>query len=152
MPTQLEHTPLGDKREITRLLRAASEGGQAGQYAGRVFRVRVGGYLQANRVGSATRLLVILRDISDTGLAFWSKKRFTPRSRLFIREFSEDERPWLLACVRHCTIGMRGFLIGAVFDAAGETRHPAASHRRQNQRRRDEHRPRPPHQPVSATT
>lgn len=120
MPTQLHDIPLSVKRDIARLLRVAGECGQADNYAGK---------RQSPRTANALRLeittdvadpsasySVMLHNMSLSGLAFWSRQRFTLGSRISVREYSKQERPWIRARIRHCTIGIRGYLIGAAFD------------------------------------
>lgn len=62
---------------------------------------------------------VTMHDISDRGFAFWSKRRLRNGACIFVREFSADNSsPWLPARVTHCTVGIRGYLIGAEFSVA----------------------------------
>ena len=124
MFTQVHHAPNTGQREIVRLVRAVGEHGEADYYAGK---------RQARRASNAIRLevttdpdnpsashAVMLHNISLSGLAFWSKRRFLIKSPLFVREFSNDERPWVGIRVQHCTFGIRGFLTGTEFDVATE--------------------------------
>ncbi len=57
-----------------------------------------------------------MHNLSVGGFAAWSKTELQRHDTLYVREFaSEGERPRLEDVVRHCTRGIRGFLIGAEF-------------------------------------
>lgn len=57
-----------------------------------------------------------MHNVSTGGFAAWSQAELERHDTLYVREFaSEGERPWLKAVVRHCTRGIRGYLIGAEF-------------------------------------
>jgi len=59
---------------------------------------------------------VKMHNVSEGGIAFWSKKRLPLHKRLFVREVSDDgASDWLPAIVCHCTRGLLGFLIGIEF-------------------------------------
>jgi hypothetical protein len=59
---------------------------------------------------------VIMRNISEDGIAFWSRRRFPIRTPVYVREYAtERSTVWFAAHVTHCTIGIRGYLIGARF-------------------------------------
>ncbi|MGB2984898.1 MAG: PilZ domain-containing protein, partial [Phycisphaerae bacterium] len=59
----------------------------------------------------------IMHNISEGGFAFWSKRQLRQDGSVYVREFSADNSaPWLPACVTHCTVGIKGYLIGAAFD------------------------------------
>lgn len=121
MVTYSEHLSLADQCEIDRLIVAAGEYGAADVYQGK---------RRSRRVSNAIRLevttdpsdpvelrSVMLHNIAESGLAFWSKKRFLHGERVFIREFSKAEpRPWVVAHIMHRTFGIRGFLVGVEFD------------------------------------
>lgn len=60
---------------------------------------------------------VYLHNASDGGCAFWSKKKIAPRKAVRVRAYAEEGvDPWVKACVTHCTVGIRGFLVGVAFD------------------------------------
>jgi hypothetical protein len=113
------------EREIKRLLDAAGQDGKADSYRGKRHTERVADALplevttdpgNPSAVWPAT-----MQDISDGGLAFWSKRNIPPRTVIYIRHFSGDhERIWIPTFVTHCTVGIRGFLIGASFDIAAD--------------------------------
>jgi len=64
---------------------------------------------------------VYMHNVSDGGFAFWSRKEVPDRTTLFVREHTDDNsQGWLKARVTHCTVGIRGFLVGAAFE------HPPA--------------------------
>ncbi len=129
MFTQVHHAPNTGQREIVRLVRAVGEAGQADSYGGKRHALRASNAIRLEVTtdpgNPAASHAVMLHNISLSGLAFWSKKRFLIKSRLFVREFSTDERPWVGIRVQHCTFGIRGFLTGTEFDVAtddeGET-------------------------------
>ncbi len=125
MLTESSINRLADKAEVVRLLHLASECGEPDRH---VIKRR------SRRVSSVIRLEVtkdsqepsasfsaILHNISCRGLAFWSKDRLVTGDVVFLREFdAEEPRPWLVAGVRHCTVGIRGFLIGAAFETPAD--------------------------------
>ena len=58
-----------------------------------------------------------MHNISKTGLSFWGKRQIGYGTRIYFREFSPDTaRGWLPGQVTHCTVGIRGYLIGARID------------------------------------
>lgn len=118
MGGQEQVVAFADKNEIARLVAAAKELGEADAYDGKREQVRVTDGLQlevrTNLAGPSAA--VSMQNVSDGGFAFWSKTKMFQRDTLFVRQFSEDNAcPWLPAQVTHCTVGIRGFLIGAAF-------------------------------------
>lgn len=109
------------RHEIARLISIA-QGGEADYYAGKRGTKRVAEGLQLEMTASDPSAggpcsAVSMHNISEGGFAFWSRRKLEKRTSLFVREFSKDNsRPWLPAHVTHCTVGIRGFLIGAAFD------------------------------------
>ena len=72
---------------------------------------------------------VIMQNVSEGGFAFWSKRELRQHAPLFVREYSDEgDREWVAAQVRHCTVGIRGYLVGAEFD------HPTTDGERENDR------------------
>jgi hypothetical protein len=70
-----------------------------------------------------------MHDISHNGVGFWSKEALRQETEAYVREFSEAKpKPWLAVRVKHCTPGLRGYLIGAAFQATGA--RPEAGARR----------------------
>jgi len=60
---------------------------------------------------------VTMQNVSEGGFSFWSKRELRQHTPLFVREFStESDREWVAARVRHCTVGIRGYLIGGGFE------------------------------------
>ena len=61
---------------------------------------------------------VLAHSISGGGLGFWARRPLPVGSSLLVRAWSDDDsQPWLSARVAHCTAGIRGFLVGVLFDA-----------------------------------
>ncbi len=119
MRGQEQAVAFADRSEIARLVAAASELGAADSYDGKRDDIRVADGLQlevrTNLAGPSAA--VSMQNVSEGGFAFWSKTKMAQRDTLFVRQFSEDNsRPWLPAQVTHCTVGIRGFLIGAAFN------------------------------------
>jgi len=106
---------------IARMVAAAGEQGEPDQYAGKRQKTRYAEAmrleitLDRSRPSAATS--VYMHNVSEGGFAFWCRQKMTPRSMLHVRELSEDNsNPWLPARITHCTVGIRGFLVGAAFD------------------------------------
>jgi len=121
MQASKSNVPTAGQREISRLVEAAGQQGEADGYAGK---------RQFTRFAEGMRLDVTLNpaqpsgawgvymhNVSDGGFAFWSKKEVPGRTTLFVREYTDDNSEgWLKARVTHCTVGIRGFLVGAAFE------------------------------------
>jgi len=59
---------------------------------------------------------VAMHNVSIGGFAAWSKTELERHDTVYVRQFSASgQRPWLKAVVRHCTRGLRGYLVGAEF-------------------------------------
>ncbi|MEE9254314.1 MAG: PilZ domain-containing protein [Pseudomonadales bacterium] len=121
--TAQDHSPAPVQREIKRLLLVAAEHGEADSYGGKRHVTRVTTALQLEVTSDPSNPSaawgVAMHDISERGLAFWSKQDLPDRSLIHIREFSPDSpRTWIPARVKHSTAGIRGHLIGAEFDTA----------------------------------
>lgn len=121
MATPNENAPSAHKREIARLIALAVQSGDADAYPGKRGATRVASGLQlevtTDPVNASAAWAVIMHDVSDGGVAFWSKRDLSPRTLIYVRQFSPDKtRPWIPAHVKHKTVGLRGNLIGAEFD------------------------------------
>lgn len=108
------------RTEIARLVAAANEGGESDSYGGKRQSTRVSEPLQLEMTSDPTKLHggwpVSMHNISEGGFALWSKRKLEQKTVVYVREFMEDNSaPWLPARVTHCTVGIRGFLIGAAF-------------------------------------
>jgi hypothetical protein len=57
-----------------------------------------------------------MHNVSEGGLAFWSRTTLELGQTIYLREFTDEPRPWLKARVAHRTRGIRGFLIGCEFE------------------------------------
>jgi hypothetical protein len=108
-------------QEIQKLVTSAQEQGTPDHYTGkrRWMRFAAGMPLEITsdpEVPSAS-MYVTMQNVSEGGFAFWSKREIKQHTPLFVREFStEGDREWVAAQVRHCTVGIRGFLVGAEFE------------------------------------
>ena len=116
------------RREIALLVQVASEMGEVDCYAGKRSATRIsdGVPLEAildpsNPSGSWS---VTMNDISDFGVAFWSKRQVRTHTTMYIREYREDVGVWLPVFVKHSTTGLRGQLIGTLFKLAPENVPP----------------------------
>jgi hypothetical protein len=110
--------------EIARILTDAAGKGAGDFYGGKRSHRRFfasGPFeMDANTAEGPMVFPVTLHDISASGLACWCKHRLAEKTPLRLREFScDDSGVWLSAKVTHCTLGIRGFLVGAAFE------HPA---------------------------
>jgi len=121
METQEEGTtPSGDD-PIAHLVATAGASGEPDLYAGKRHATRFaeGVYLEVTTdpgkpVGQWG---VYMHNVSGGGFAFWSKKEVPARSTVYVRECGDEgPGPWLHARVTHCTLGIRGYLIGAAFE------------------------------------
>ena len=112
------------KAEIARLMAAAKRHGEKNIYAGKRQSERVAEGIQleasTNLEDPSATWFVTMHDISHGGVAFWSKRDVQPRTYLFVREYSAGTtRQWLPVHVKHRTVGLRGYLVGASFEIAG---------------------------------
>ncbi len=115
------HTSASDAQEIQKLVKSAQEQGTPDRYTGkrRWMRFTVGMRLEITTDPGipSDSIHVTMQNVSDGGFAFWSKRELKPHTYLFVREFSaEGDREWVAAQVRHCTNGIRGYLVGAEFE------------------------------------
>jgi len=108
--------------EIGRLIEAVRSGGDADAYAGKRHATRFAEGIVLELTTDPARpdrtQTVYMHNMSEGGFAFWSRHRIEMRTSIHVRELAEQPgaRPWLPAQVTHCTVGIRGFLIGARFD------------------------------------
>jgi len=69
---------------------------------------------------------VIMHNVSGGGIGFWSRREIPAGTLVHISDHSADQRlVWLPAHVIHCTVGLRGYLIGASFDNPASPDDPA---------------------------
>jgi len=120
------------KQEIARLVGIAKEQGSADIYAGKRQRTRYRAGMpfeaRTEPASESTAWFVKMHNISISGFACWSKKPVKEGSRMLVREFPDDKpKIWLPARVRHCSAGIRGYLIGAAFDLSGSGGHNEAA-------------------------
>jgi len=110
-----------ETQEIQKLVTTAREQGAPDRYTGkrRWMRFAAGMRLEITTDPGvpSNAVHVIMQNVSEGGFAFWSKREFCQHKPIFVREFSaEGDREWVSAQVRHCTSGIRGFLVGAEFE------------------------------------
>ena len=122
------NVPIAGEGQIARLVETAGQSGEADQYAGKrhFTRFAEGMRLEVtlNPAQPSGAWGVYMHNVSDGGFAFWSKKEVPARTTMYVREYAEDNsQGWLKARVTHCTVGIRGFLVGAAFEqpAPGKT-------------------------------
>ena len=121
MAAASEHSSTSDAQEIQKLVTSAQEQGAPDHYTGkrRWMRFYAGMPLDITTdpgVPSAS-MHVTMQNVSEGGFAFWSKRELRQHTSLFVREFTaEGDREWVAGQVRHCTSGIRGYLIGAEFE------------------------------------
>ena len=105
----------------SRLLERALEIGEPDSYAGKRAwtRYRLGMRVEATTdpTRPSASWHVSIHDVSGGGIAFWSKEKRPIASAVWVRDYIEKDRPkWLKGRVAHCTVGLRGHLIGVAFD------------------------------------
>lgn len=121
MATSVRHEPLSKPEQIKRFVDNARRHGQPDVACGKRRRLRVSSDMRvevtADPDSPSKVTAAAMHNVSQRGLAFWSRQRFAIRTPVFIREFRSDGAgEWLPLRVRHCTVGLRGFLIGAEFE------------------------------------
>ena len=121
MAAASDHTSTSDAQEISKLVTAAEQQGAPDRYPGkrRWKRFYAGMPLEitADPADPGAAMHVTMHNVSEGGFAFWSKRDLRQHTTLFVREFSkEGDRDWVAAQVRHCTAGIRGYLVGAEFE------------------------------------
>ena len=111
----------GDAKEITRLVETAQQVGRADHYHGKRTHTRFSTGMKleitTDPIIPTASYHVVMQNLSGGGFAFWSKRELRQHAHIFVREFSNDmENEWIAAEVRHCTTGLRGYLVGAEFE------------------------------------
>jgi hypothetical protein len=114
---------VADKREIRRLVSVAGAEGEPDTYSGKRASTRFAAGMRLDVTTDpavpASAWPAAMHNISEGGFAFWSKTQLRSRSEIWVREFSADDHaPWIPAHVTHCTVGIKGYLIGAAFGPA----------------------------------
>ena len=115
---------------VNQLVDAARQYGADDQYAGKRngTRYRAGMPLEVSTDPNnpAVTTSVIMENASSGGCSFWSRRELAPGGVVFVRQFLPDGvGNWLPAEVHHCTMGLRGFLVGVAF-ATKEQQETAA--------------------------
>jgi len=110
-----------DAQEIQKLVTSAQEQGAPDRYTGKRQQMRFSAGMRLEITTDpgilSASVHVIMQNLSEGGFAFWSRRELRQYALLFVREFSnEGDREWVAAHVRHCTAGIRGYLIGAQFE------------------------------------
>ncbi len=121
METTNNSSSTANRGQIARWVETAGESGEPDGYAGKRHAVRFKeGMLLAvtlDPVKPGGTWNVYMHNVSDGGFAFWSKREVPARGTVYVRDGAEaGPRTWLKARVTHCTVGIRGFLIGAAFE------------------------------------
>ena len=135
MAAASDHTSTSDAQEIRKLVTAAEQKGTPDRFPGkrRWTRFYAGMRLEITTdpaIPSASSH-VVMQNVSEGGFAFWSKRDLRQHRTLFVREFSkEGDREWVAAQVRHCTAGIRGYLVGAEFENSAPEDEAGAQPRR----------------------
>jgi hypothetical protein len=113
--------PIAGEGDIARWVELAGNQGEADTYAGKRHWTRFAEGMRLdvtlNPAQAGGSWGVYMHNVSDGGFAFWSKKEVPRRTSLFVREYTDDNsQGWVKAKVTHCTVGIRGYLIGAAFE------------------------------------
>ncbi len=122
MDTQAKAGPGSNKKQVARFVASTGQDGAPDPYSGKRQSTRFSEGIMLDVTVDPGRpsagLTVYMHNVSDGGFAFWSRQKIMPRTTLSVRECSDDgSNPWVQAYVTHCTLGLRGFLIGASFDS-----------------------------------
>lgn len=120
MDKNKSNAPAVDKEEISRWVATAEQNGDFDNFAGKRAATRFveGMPLQISMSPSPSTSMLSghMHNVSETGIAFWTKKEVPARTTIYVRDANtEGDGGWLQAWVTHCTRGIRGFLIGAAF-------------------------------------
>jgi hypothetical protein len=121
MAAASQHSSKSDARAIRKLVTSAQQQGTPDRYTGkrRWTRFTAGMRLEITTdpaVASASAH-VVMKNVSEGGFAFWSRRELREHTPLFVRESSEERAgEWVAGRVRHCTVGLRGYLVGAEFE------------------------------------
>jgi len=121
MTVSVQAPPNSDQQEIYRLLDSARLNGSEDKYTGKRrhtrYNVGLACELTTDPAKPSKQWFVSLHNLSGGGFACWSKTQLKPRTRIFLREFApENPGAWISGQVCHCTPGLRGYLIGAIFE------------------------------------
>lgn len=107
-----------DCKSVSKLIQSAADCGEVDTYAGKRHTARVseGVQLEVTEDLSQKAVAVSMHNVSETGCAFWMRRKLEIHTLLYVREFTaDDSSPWMPARVTHCTQGIRGHLIGVSF-------------------------------------
>jgi len=123
MSVEQDPSALRNESEIDHLVESAREFGEDDGYAGKRHwtRYRAGMRLEVTTdpANPAATMAVVMEDASNGGCAFWSRRELGRRRAVYVRRFpADDESDWMPAVVHHCTVGIRGFLIGVSFKSS----------------------------------
>ena len=121
MTTNLKGVPVANAVELHRLVAVARSRGMSDDYPGKRngtrFAIVMRLEISTDPENPAATWSGQMHNISTTGFSLWTKRKVGYGTRIYIREFSPDNpRPWLPGKVTHCTVGIRGCLIGARID------------------------------------
>ena len=121
MAAASDHSSTSDAQEIHKLVTSAQEQGTPDRYPGKRHWTRFSAGMRLEIATDpgipSSSSHVIMQNVSEGGFAFWSKRELREHTPLFVREFSRDgDGEWMAAHVRHCTVGIRGYLVGAEFE------------------------------------
>lgn len=120
MSTDHQPTPAEQMGEITRLVAVGRDQGEPDCFTGKRewSRYTLGMKLEAtlNPDEPSASWPVAMHNVSGGGFGFWSKKELPEGAYVYIRDVSGGKAGvWLPARITHCTVGIRGFLLGASF-------------------------------------
>ena|GEM_PF-2482572 len=118
--TEQAAPPTPQEAEISRLVSMTREHGEPDRYGGKRGWVRytIGMDLEVTTDADDPSACwpVVTHNISGGGIGFWSKRELPEESHCLVREHTKDgSAAWVSAWVAHCTIGIRGYLIGVAF-------------------------------------
>jgi len=121
MLDQVEIAPASRDDQVAQWVESARHQGEADAYAGKRHSIRFteGMSLEVtlNPDRPAASWRVYMHNVSHGGFAFWSKKCVPAWATVFVRDYTDDNSlAWMMARVTHCTVGIRGYLVGAAFE------------------------------------
>lgn len=89
----------------------------AGKRAFTRYAVGLSTQLTLNPNGPDAPWSVVTHNVSGGGVGLWSRERLSTGTAVYIRDLNDNrEDTWLPGRVRHCSVGLRGYLLGIELD------------------------------------
>lgn len=89
----------------------------AGKRAYGRYNIGVSTELTTNPAEASASWSVVTHNVSGGGVGVWSRQRLAPGTPVHVRDTSNAHgADWLPGSVEHCSVGLRGYLLGISFD------------------------------------